>query len=133
MAASVDLVSIGPTSNVCLEHFNHLCFLLREKPAKETEFGITFSNLYNELARFKIWAGNIGAFQPAESAVSLAQRLKNAPRAAGEIIELLKDMKDTLLDGELKIYHTAGGFEIDRISSPLNSLRRSCEQDLSIS
>jgi hypothetical protein len=101
--APVDLASIGPRSNACLEVFNHLCLLLRENPEKGTKFGITFSSIYNEVARFKIWAGNIGAFQPTESAVSLAQRLKNAPRAADQVIELLKDMEDTLLDSELYI------------------------------
>jgi hypothetical protein len=128
--APVDLASIGPRSNACLEVFNHLCLLLRESPEKGTNFGISFTNIYNELARFKIWGGNIGAFQPTESAVSLAQRLKNAPRAAGQVIKLLKDMEDTLLDSELCIV-TRGILEIDRVSSPINPLRRACKQDLS--
>lgn len=98
--AHVDLASICRTSSACQEVFKSLCSLLQECPAKETEFAITLSDIYNELARFNIWAVNIGAFQPAESAVSLAQRLKNAPRIASQIIELLNDMEDTLQDGE---------------------------------
>jgi hypothetical protein len=98
--AHVDLSSISRTSNSCQEIFKSLCYLLQKSPAKETEFAIALSDIYNELARFNIWAINIGAFQPAESAVSLAQRLRNAPRIAGQIIELLNDMEDTLQDSE---------------------------------
>lgn len=59
------------------------------------------SDSYNELARYNVWGSNIGAFQPAESVMSLAQRLENAPRIAGQVSELLNDMEDTLQDGEI--------------------------------
>jgi hypothetical protein len=98
--APMELASISPTCTACQEAFKTLCYLLQESPAKELEFGITLSESYNELARFNVWGSNIGAFQPAESSVSLAQRLKNAPRIAWQVTELLNDMEDSLQDGE---------------------------------
>lgn len=92
--------SIASLSNACLISLDRLYFLLKGSPDKEREFEIKPSKLYDELARFKIWGDSIGAFQSTEAAVSLAQRLKNAPRTAAQVVELLQDMKEALEDGE---------------------------------
>ena len=86
-------------SKACLQCLSDISGLIQKNTGVEKEFGITHSALYDELVRFKIWADSIGALQPENSSVSLTQRLKKAPRAAGEILELLKDLKETLVDG----------------------------------
>ena len=102
---SEELSSISPRSTACLAIFSHLEFLLHKSPESLDKLGFTFSSICNELARFKIWASSIGALQPTESALSLARRLKNAPRAASQVVDLLTDMEDTLKDGENQLRH----------------------------
>ena len=46
-------------------------------------------------ARFRIWAGNIGAFQPLSSKSSADFRLREAPEVANRILEILEDMSET--------------------------------------
>ena len=85
-------LSISSQSNTCLTLLNTLYSVLCESPKNETELEIARSTAYDELARFKIWAENIGALQPAKYALSLTQRLKKAPRTASHVFELLKNI-----------------------------------------
>lgn len=100
---SEEAVSTSGLSNACLKCLHDICSLLHRNPEREAQFDVTYSAIYDEFARFKIWADGIGALQPDYSSVSLTQRLKNAPRTADEIVELLKDLDETLVDGELSI------------------------------
>jgi len=94
--------SISDRTNACLELLRALCRILYKSPEKETELGVTHATAWNELIRLNIWAENIGAAQAADSSLSLTARLKNAPRTTGQVVELLKDMEDTLVEGKPK-------------------------------
>jgi hypothetical protein len=98
--AFVDIDSIPPRSHATLFDLDAVSSLLRDDPSREDRYGIKLSSIQDELTRFTIWASNIGAFQPAKSVVSLVQRLKHAPRVAGQVIHLLNDMMETIQDGD---------------------------------
>ncbi len=53
----------------------------------------------DHLARFKIWAGNIGAHRKGRS--SLDYRLREASHIRAQVVRLLGDLLEALQDGEL--------------------------------
>ncbi|KAK5000885.1 hypothetical protein LTR66_000302, partial [Elasticomyces elasticus] len=48
--------------------------------------------------RYKIWGGSIGVFQDHDNLASLAQRLRDAARVAGQILELLSSLEKDVFD-----------------------------------
>lgn len=61
--------------------------------------GLTAATVNDQVARFKVWAGNIGAHRKGRS--SLDYRLREASHIRAQIIRLLGDLLDALQDGEL--------------------------------
>jgi hypothetical protein len=53
----------------------------------------------DELDRFRIWAGNIGALQHVKVRSSLDYRLRDAPKLGDQISRLLVDLNTALADG----------------------------------
>lgn len=53
----------------------------------------------DQVARFRIWAGNLGAFHKSSSTESLDHRLRDEPKFKDHIYELLQDLNDTLQAG----------------------------------
>jgi len=51
--------------------------------------------------RLKIWAGNIGAEQVAQIQTSLQHRIRDAPEMFAQIMDLLGDLFDDLVGGQL--------------------------------
>jgi hypothetical protein len=60
---------------------------------------LSLASVSDQVARFKIWAGNIGAHQKGRS--SLGYRLREASHIRAQIIRLLGDLWEALQDGEL--------------------------------
>lgn len=54
------------------------------------------AEIEDQEGRFRIWAGNLGAFQSLPSTSSLDHRLRESPKIARQISELLDDLKDAL-------------------------------------
>lgn len=52
-----------------------------------------------QLGRLKIWAGNIGAAQNAHIKTSLQYRVRDAPKIANYIMDLLLDLAEDLNGG----------------------------------
>lgn len=110
---------IAARTKLCLELFERLKKFgnLPEEPensAIATEAG-------DSLGQFKIWAGNIGAFQQFQTKTSLDYRLRDAQKIARQIIELLDDLAESLEDGtfDFKIIPCLS----NRATSMLNCLR----------
>lgn len=55
-------------------------------------------DIKDELGRFRIWAGNIGALRQLPSRTSLDHRLRNAPKTASQVLEVLGDLNEALED-----------------------------------
>lgn len=59
---------------------------------------MTQEQVEDQAGRFKIWAGNLGAFQRLPSTASLDYRLKDSPKVAAQVQELLQDLHNLLKD-----------------------------------
>ncbi len=88
--------TISFVSFCCLQSFNDVLLSLR---ASGDEFSgqLSAQDILDELGRFKIWAGNIGALQSGRS--SLDFRLRDAPHVSTTIIQILDDLQESLQEG----------------------------------
>jgi hypothetical protein len=62
----------------------------------ETRAALSQPSVEDEGARYKIWAGNLGAFQRLPATSSLDYRVRESPKVATQIQELLEDMRHAL-------------------------------------
>lgn len=90
--------SIASLANTCVEQFYQLNTLLQTSQSPEY-LGIAVSTALDELDRFKIWAGNIGALLSIGNQISLDHRLRDTPKISGQIVELPEDLCEALKDG----------------------------------
>jgi hypothetical protein len=91
--------SLATTSRACAQAFIRLCTLLKDPQHGELS-GLAQSAIEDECGRFRIWAGNLGALQQLPSPTSLDHRLRQSPKIACHIHELLEILKDSLQDGK---------------------------------
>jgi hypothetical protein len=84
---------------LCVSYFNQLSSLLKA-PERQSLFGISHTAVCDELGRFRIWAGNIGALQTIKLQSSLDYRLREAPKILRQIVQLLEDLNESLQDGQ---------------------------------
>lgn len=90
--------SIASLGRQCVSYFDQLRHLLRDSDPQR-HAGISYSGACDELGRFRIWAGNIGALQDEHKQSSLNFRLREAPRVADQVVELLQDLSESLDEG----------------------------------
>lgn len=89
---------IASRTKTCVELFKRLNELSREPDGQQDATAPT-TEAADALGRFRIWAGNIGAFQKFESKSSLDYRLRDAKKIAIQIVGLLDDLAESLEDG----------------------------------
>lgn len=91
----------GPTiaSSVsdCLHSFEDFVFQIRHMDTEASNL-IEPSEVIDELGRFRVWAGNIGAHRRGSS--SLDYRLRDASHIKGKVQSLLFDLDDAIQRGE---------------------------------
>lgn len=95
-AAQHDPTAIASQVKKCLKSFGDLLFHLNSEKSKFTEH-ISESEVKEQLARFKIWAGNIGAHRTGRG--SLDFRLRDASHIKLRVISLICDMNGLLTEG----------------------------------
>jgi hypothetical protein len=96
MAPQVTNVSpIASQGKACMRHFDQLCALFEDQE-RQIEFDISHLQVCDAYGQFKIWAGNIGAFQSAQSASSLDYRLREVPKVSKQVVALLGDLDEAL-------------------------------------
>uniref|UniRef100_A0A0D2XP58 C2H2-type domain-containing protein n=1 Tax=Fusarium oxysporum (strain Fo5176) TaxID=660025 RepID=A0A0D2XP58_FUSOF len=92
--------TIADHVSACLQEFNSLCssptIWTDSIPDEGTQSDISLVKLQNELSRFKIWSGNIGAHRKGRS--SLDHRLQDASNIRDQLVELLEDLRESLQD-----------------------------------
>ncbi|RBR04849.1 hypothetical protein FVER53590_03599 [Fusarium verticillioides] len=90
--------TIADHVSACLQEFNSLCSspTIWENgiPDSDAQGDVSLLKLQNELSRFKVWSGNIGAHQKGRS--SLDHRLRDASNIRDQVVELLEDLKESL-------------------------------------
>ncbi|RBA19098.1 hypothetical protein FPRO05_10027 [Fusarium proliferatum] len=94
--------TIADHVSACLQEFNSLCnssAIWTDSALDEgLQSDISLLKLQNELSRFKVWSGNIGAHKKGRS--SLDHRLRDASNIRDQVVELLEDLKDSLKDAK---------------------------------
>ena len=88
----------------------HLCFggfqLLSADVDSHEDATPPRPDVGSQLARFQVWAGNIGAHQTGES--SLEYRLRDSSRLKNQVVKLLNELHKSLEEGkDTKILSTA--------------------------
>ena len=89
--------SIQSQSRQCLELFENLSLLQHDGSRSNLSDA---TNYRDELARFLLWANNIGALLPSGQRNSLDFRVRNAHKMSSRISEFLADLAEALEDGE---------------------------------
>lgn len=92
------MTTIASRAKTCVDLFAECAELLRQ-PDYQSDGGISENQVVDALGRYRIWAGNIGALQQAETKSSLDFRLREAPKIATQINEILEELKESLEDG----------------------------------
>ncbi|CAG8954756.1 hypothetical protein HYFRA_00004681 [Hymenoscyphus fraxineus] len=106
--------AVASQSKACVRHFDELCALFEDEERQFT-YDISYSQVCDSYAQFKIWAGNIGALQTIPSASSLDYRLREVPKVSGQVISVLEDLEEVLQD----VIAIALGKRENRIGSPV--------------
>lgn len=98
MAPDLSLLSpIASKGQACVRLFDQLSNLF-ESEERQFIYGISHSKLCDFYGQFKVWAGNIGALQPLQSASSLDHRLRQVPKVSEQVVSLLADLLESLED-----------------------------------
>lgn len=99
MTSATGTLSIASFYSVCIQSFDRLCDLL-QSPDCEFSSQISVLDLQDELGRFRVWAGNVGAHRSGR--VSLDHKLREASQIHNKVTELLKDLDEALQEGEAR-------------------------------
>ena len=86
-------MAIASCSAQCLRSFEHLA---EEAQRLESESPLSASAVGDELGRYKVWAGNIGALQ--RNSTSLDYRLREASQIVHQVIKILQHLERSLLE-----------------------------------
>ncbi|OCL04529.1 hypothetical protein AOQ84DRAFT_300694, partial [Glonium stellatum] len=87
--------SIAEEVTECLQSFRSLCSALL-RPNINFPEQMPLSKVKDEVSRFKVWSGNIGAHRSGRS--SLDYRLRDASHLRKRVVGLLKDLNESLSD-----------------------------------
>ena len=98
------------TTRDCIEAFSLLHGKLVES-GSPFNVQMPLGGLEDEIGRFRIWAGNMGALQRGHS--SLDYRLRDADLLHENILKLLKELKGTLSEGLHELF-SIGSLLIER-------------------
>ena len=91
--------AIAARCNVCSNLFNQLSDVLRSThPDSPYRIYVTDSAVQDEIGRFRVWLGNVGAHRSGR--VSLDYRLREAAHMRDSVLDLLKDLEDNINEGQ---------------------------------
>ena len=91
---------IAPKVRQCLAQFEAVKIDFDESTSSnDITAGMPLSGLEDQLARFKVWARNVGAHRTGKS--SLEYRLRDASNIWKQVVELLNNLEEALRDGEI--------------------------------
>ncbi|KAI9756018.1 MAG: hypothetical protein M4579_004063, partial [Chaenotheca gracillima] len=108
MAPSDDM-SISSLSLSCIQAFDTLCSSLQD-PDHVSSGHLSLSSILDEKGRFRVWAGNLGAWQVGHS--SLDYRLREADLMRGKVRRLLEDLESALQEAESIVSGRRKPFEV---------------------
>lgn len=86
----------------CFKSFNRLYEVLESEEADNAS-RLHFASIADEIGRFNVWAGNVGAHQHGRS--SLDYRLRDASQMREEFVKVLQYLRETVDDGKSLSQH----------------------------
>lgn len=95
------LASAGEQCRACITTLNSIIVTLTGAQRQDDQ--IHREQADNELSRFSLWTGNIGALNQPESPMSLESRLRDAGDVLNHVQELLNDLNEVTGESELYI------------------------------
>ena len=106
--------AISVQCSICSRSFDRLCDIARNTPAVFLSRNDTTESLvHDEVGRFRVWLGNVGAHRLGR--VSLDYRLRDAVHMRESVLELLKDLEDNIHEGWFQYFWCLRRF--DRIAN----------------
>jgi hypothetical protein len=87
------MASIRLATAANVQRFQNLSHALREFDHKWSEL-IDYDGLQDEIGRFRVWSGNLGALQKGHS--SLDYRLRDSPLLSTNALKFLKELEDNV-------------------------------------
>ena len=91
-------LSLASVSIDAAQLFESLCVLFENAECGQRT-RLSCAIIKDQLSRFLIWCGDLGALQRLPSTSSLDYRLRDSPKIALQIQELLSDSCDIIADG----------------------------------
>ncbi|RYP69577.1 hypothetical protein DL771_006014 [Monosporascus sp. 5C6A] len=88
--------SLATSSIECAQLLSKVSSLLLHDLKSEERSTLLHDEIEDQLGRFRVWAGNLGAFQRLPATSSLDHRLRESPKVAAQVQELLQDLQDVL-------------------------------------
>ena len=84
--------TVAERSHVCLQNLRTIIDALASPD--RTPGRVLHQQVVDELERFSLWIGNIGALNPPQSSLSLEYRLQEADDVLSHIYDLLDDLDE---------------------------------------
>ena len=81
---------VAPKALACVEQFDQI----HRKTFDMNSH--THQIVDDQLCRFRIWSGNIGALQNSSLAISLGHRLREAPKVVAQVVKILEQLSEKL-------------------------------------
>jgi hypothetical protein len=91
--------SIADNVRKCMESFKNVASNVLGSPNAGGDIEDKLTRITEEWARFKVWSGNIGAHRKGRS--SLEYRLRDASNLQKHVNDLLDDLNESLVDGNI--------------------------------
>ena len=86
------VVSVAEQCRACITTLKSIISILSDPQRRKGP--VQFEEVTDELERFSLWIGNIGALHPPASSMSLESRLREVEDVQTHILELLRDIND---------------------------------------
>jgi len=96
MATEVLPQSIADWYHACIEIFTQISMILDSLEHGVTTNDKTFSLVQDQVGRFRVWAGNMGAHRVGR--MSLDYKLREASHVHSTVLELLEELNESLAE-----------------------------------
>lgn len=90
--------SVGQQSRTCIGTLKLIITTLQQPDYHDGR--VRDDQITNELERFSLWVGNIGALHHPDSSMSLESRLREAGDVLAHILDLLEDLHEVASESE---------------------------------
>jgi len=106
MATANPPQSIRDWYHSCIAAFERLTKGIENCNLPSGSHELALQLVQDQIGRFRVWAGNLGAHHPTRSRMSLDYKLKEASHIRNTVVELLEELHTTL-EGTYRIWYSS--------------------------